>query len=137
MRISDWSSDVCSSDLGMRLRRKVRAVVINDDDEVLLVRPHGYREGEWTLAGCGVENGESPVAAMRRELSEELGIGLDVDLEEIPVTNRFIYSSEHKAKRALYNGAPYAVMFLCRYHTNMTFCINAPEVPNAHEYHAH
>ncbi|WP_234180911.1 MULTISPECIES: NUDIX domain-containing protein [unclassified Sphingopyxis] len=116
---------------GMRLRRKVRAVVINDDDEVLLVRPHGYREGEWTLAGGGVENGESPVAAMRRELSEELGIGLDVDLEEIPVTNRFIYSPEHKAKRALDHDGQDAVMFSCRIDKNIPLCLQAKEVADA------
>ncbi len=46
---------------GLRLRRKVRALVLNENDEVLLVRPHGYRDGEWTLAGGGVEEGESPV----------------------------------------------------------------------------
>jgi 8-oxo-dGTP pyrophosphatase MutT (NUDIX family) len=116
---------------GMRLRRKVRAVVINDDDEVLLVRPHGYREGEWTLAGGGVENGESPVAAMRRELSEELGIGLDVDLEEIPVTNRFIYSPEHKAKRALDHDGQDAAMFVVRLSNNAPIALQAEEIAEA------
>ena len=86
---------------GLRLRRKVRALVLNENDEVLLVRPHGYRDGEWTLAGGGVEEGESPVEAMRRELAEELGVGLEAELSELPVTNRFIYSAEHKVKRNL------------------------------------
>lgn len=112
---------------GMRLRRKVRAVVINDEGEVLLVRPHGYREGEWTLAG----GGESPVAAMRRELSEELGIGLTIDLEEIPVTNRFIYSPEHKAKRALDHDGQDAVMFACRIGKNIPLRLQAEEVADA------
>ena len=70
---------------GLRLRRKVRALVLNENDEVLLVRPHGYRDGEWTLAGGGVEEGESPVEAMRRELAEELGVGLEAELSELPV----------------------------------------------------
>ena len=70
---------------GLRLRRKVRALVLNENDEVLLVRPHGYRDGEWTLAGGGVEEGESPVEAMRRELAEELGVGLEAELERSEV----------------------------------------------------
>ncbi|WP_407701503.1 NUDIX hydrolase [Tsuneonella amylolytica] len=39
----------------------MRAVVLDEDGEVLLVRPHGYRDGEWTLAGGSVEEDESPV----------------------------------------------------------------------------
>ena len=122
---------------GMSLRRKVRAVVINDEGEVLLVRPHGYREGEWTLAGGGVENGESPVAAMRRELSEELGIGLTIDLEEIPVTNRFIYSPEHKAKRALDHDGQDAVMFACRIGKNVPLRLQAEEVADVRWFPTH
>lgn len=57
---------------GLKLRQKVRAVIVNPVGEFLLVRPHGYREGEWTLAGGGVEHGETVHEAMRREIAEEL-----------------------------------------------------------------
>jgi FlaA1/EpsC-like NDP-sugar epimerase/8-oxo-dGTP pyrophosphatase MutT (NUDIX family) len=49
-----------------------RAVVINEKSEVMLVR-HRYEPG-WQLPGGGVESGESPVEALRRELIEEAGI---------------------------------------------------------------
>lgn len=58
---------------GLKLRQKVRAVVMSDSGEFLLVRPHGYRDGEWTLAGGGVEEGETPHQAMRREIAEKRG----------------------------------------------------------------
>jgi 8-oxo-dGTP pyrophosphatase MutT (NUDIX family) len=116
---------------GLRLRRKVRAVVLNEDGEVLLVRPHGYREDEWTLAGGGVEDGESPVEAMRRELAEELGVGLESDLSELPVTNRFIYSEEHKAKRSLDHDGQDAVMFACRIGKKTILRLQAEEVADA------
>src|SRR3546814_3211978 len=96
---------------GMRLRRKVRAVVLNEQGEVLLVRPHGYREGEWTLAGGGVEEGESPIEAMRREIGEELGVTLEEGFQMLPVSNRFIYTSEHKSRRALDHDGQDATMF--------------------------
>lgn len=122
---------------GLRLRRKVRAVVLNEREEVLLVRPHGYREEEWTLAGGGVEDGESPVEAMRRELAEELGVGLEVDVTELKVTNRFVYSDEHKMKRNLDHDGQDAVMFLCRIPSSTVLKLQAEEVAEARWFAAH
>jgi 8-oxo-dGTP pyrophosphatase MutT (NUDIX family) len=114
---------------GLKLRRKVRAVVLNEDGEVLLVRPHGYSDNEWTLAGGGVEAGESPIEAMRRELAEELGVETEPD--ELPVTNRFIYSAEHKAKRGLDHDGQDAVMFACRITKCTPLKLQAEEVAEA------
>jgi mutator protein MutT len=77
----------------LRLRQKVRAIITNPSGEVLLVRPHGYASHEWALPGGGIEAGESPVQAIRRELAEELGIECE-RLEELPVCNRFVYSKD-------------------------------------------
>lgn len=112
---------------GLKLRQKVRAVVVNDVGQFLLVRPHGYREGEWTLAGGGVESGETPHQAMRREIAEELGVALEEDLEQLPIGNRFIYSPEYKAKRALDHDGQDAAMFVVRLPTD------GPLVPQAEE----
>lgn len=100
-------------DCGLKLRQKVRAVITNEAGQVLLVRPHGYSEDQWTLAGGGVEAGESPVEAMRRELAEELGIACD-QFDELPVSNRFVYSEDYKLKRSLDHDGQDAVMFFVR-----------------------
>jgi len=58
----------------LRIREATRAVVVSDDEQVLLVRfefPAGTR---WSLPGGGIDPGESVHEALRRELHEEVGL---------------------------------------------------------------
>lgn len=62
---------------GLRIRSAVRAVIMSADRHVLLVRfefPAGTR---WALPGGGLAPGEDHLAALRRELDEELGFDPD------------------------------------------------------------
>lgn len=66
----------------LNLRHSVRAIILTADDRILLCRhpvsepPAGF---VWAAPGGGVEAGETPVAALRRELREEVGLALDTD----------------------------------------------------------
>lgn len=119
------------SDDGLRLRCKVRAVVQNGRGQVLLIRPHGYRIGTWTLAGGGVEHDETPHDAICRELAEELGLLNTAKLEQLSVRNRFIYSSAHKQKRALDHDGQDAVMFACEVANDAVLTLQATEIADA------
>ena len=68
------------------LRHAVRAVILDDDDRVLLCRfsfPHPAVPTDatvvWAAPGGGIEPGELPLVALRRELHEETGLVIDAD----------------------------------------------------------
>ena len=57
----------------------MRALIVDDDERVLLCRfVHPYVE-VWSTPGGGVEPGESRLEALRRELAEEVGLALTGD----------------------------------------------------------
>jgi 8-oxo-dGTP diphosphatase len=63
----------------LSLRRAVRAVVLDEDDRVLLCRlaiPEPAGTVVWVTPGGGVERGETPFAALRRELLELIADGV-------------------------------------------------------------
>ena len=67
----------------MRLRAGARGIILDEDDCILLCRFEFKREdgvaAVWATPGGGVEAGESLLAALRRELDEEVGLVVDHD----------------------------------------------------------
>ena len=59
---------------GLRIRRAVRAVVLDPDGRTLLVRFEFPTVTVWATPGGGQEPGEDDEATLRRELDEELGL---------------------------------------------------------------
>jgi 8-oxo-dGTP diphosphatase len=58
----------------VRIRESVRALLLDPDDRVLLVRFEFPTATVWGLPGGGLQPGEAPHDALRRELAEEVGL---------------------------------------------------------------
>jgi len=58
----------------LRIREAARALVVDSDDRVLLVRFDFPARTVWAIPGGGVDPGESDHDALRRELLEEIGL---------------------------------------------------------------
>ena len=66
----------------MNLRRSVRAIVLDEENRVLLCRlaiPEPAGTVVWAAPGGGIECSETPLAALRRELHEEVGLTVGTD----------------------------------------------------------
>jgi 8-oxo-dGTP pyrophosphatase MutT (NUDIX family) len=68
-------TDGAGQDLtGLRIRRAVRAAVLDPDDRIMLVRFEFPTVTVWATPGGGQEPGEDDEATLHRELDEELGL---------------------------------------------------------------
>lgn len=63
----------------MDMRVAAYAVIVDDDDRMLLAHWVEGPRGAWTLPGGGLEPGEDPERAARREVTEETGYRVAID----------------------------------------------------------
>ncbi|MEY2431213.1 MAG: 8-oxo-dGTP diphosphatase [Acidimicrobiaceae bacterium] len=74
----------------MQQRKAVRALLVDESGAVLLMQvvEPVTRKAVWIAPGGGVDDGESALMTLRRELLEELGYSLAVEHEPVAVWTR-------------------------------------------------
>ena len=73
----------------MEYRNAVQFILVNENDEFLIVHPQGWKEGYYKFPSGGIEEGESPEAAMARELYEELCVKDFKQILSLPKSGRY------------------------------------------------
>ncbi|MDV6286907.1 NUDIX hydrolase [Rhodococcus jostii] len=69
-----------------RVARWRADIVLDENDRILLCRlaiPEPAGRVVWAAPGGGVERDETPLAALRRELHEEVGLAVDTDPPQV------------------------------------------------------
>ncbi|MFI9176354.1 NUDIX hydrolase [Streptomyces lincolnensis] len=64
------------------MRHAVRAIILDEGDRILLCRfaiPDPAGTVVWAAPGGGIEPGETPLGALRREVREEVGLLIEAD----------------------------------------------------------
>lgn len=84
----------------MDLRVAAYAVIVDERDHMLLAHWHEGRHAAWTLPGGGLEAGEEPEQAVRREVHEETGYRVHVG-ELLGIHSRVIPASQRIATDAI------------------------------------
>ena len=77
----------------MRQIEVVAAIIQRDGAYFATQRGYGEFEGMWEFPGGKIEPGESPEAALQREIQEELGI--DITINRFLCTTDYDYPSFH------------------------------------------
>ena len=72
-------------------RVSLKAIILNEDGQLLVVQT---ADGMWELPGGGWEHGETMQYCLRREIMEELGVGVS----QIDFTTIYPYSSRGRTQ---------------------------------------
>ena len=63
------------------VNKNALAVIVDSDNKILLLKRSDFKDqwqpNKWSLVGGGIEKGESPEEACRREIKEETGLDID------------------------------------------------------------
>ena len=74
------------------MRQVVAAIFVRDEDSKIIVCQRKKDQPlplKWEFPGGKIEPGEEPVAALKRELEEELGIDAEIGEEVARVTHKY------------------------------------------------
>lgn len=113
---------------GKSYRRKVRAIIVDERGEFLLIQPAIYDEGNWSFVGGGIEEDEDAKNAVARELVEEIGPQQLLALKPSIHQHRYLYSKNYRAKHNVDHDGQVADVFWVEVKNDVEVLIQRSEV---------
>lgn len=85
------------------LIRVAVAVIINQNEEILIAKrsKDQHQGNKWEFPGGKIEPNETSQNALRREISEELGVDIQSASEMITITHEYIETDPNKNKTVI------------------------------------
>jgi len=81
-------------------KRHIALVVFRDDnDHILLNRRADADEEVWGIIGGGIEEGEDPLNAIKREVAEELQYELDEERDQLVFARELVVTHDDRESR--------------------------------------
>jgi len=103
----------------LEYRQKTAAIILNNQNQILLVQLQSYVENDWNIPGGGLEDGEKPEEGLLRELEEELGTSKFEIIEQSKIKNQYLWPDFVIAKRLREHGKTYKgqeqIQFILRF----------------------
>lgn len=100
-----------NEDVENEINKNALAIIVNNDNQILLLKRNPniemWQPGKWALVGGGVDDGETPEEAVKREIKEETGLIIDTFKEMFKIqrdSNNIEYIFLCK-----YDGDPYDI----------------------------
>ena len=98
-------------------RQSTSAVLIDKLGRILIVQKNRYKENEWDIPGGGINPGETPIEAILRELTEEIGCSKFESIKLSKQTDHYEWPDEKiiermSEKRETYRGQERSQFFI-------------------------
>lgn len=77
----------------LKLKPATLCFLVQDDEVLLAMKKRGFGEGKWNGVGGKVNNGETILEAVRREVREEIGVDT-LELQEVAILNFYHFDAD-------------------------------------------
>lgn len=108
-----WSAIKWSLAMRFVYRKNVAAAILNQENELLLIKRSDTKEKHWQFPQGGVDQGETPEQAVLREVREETGIANNIAiLGKHPSKHSYRFPSEWHQHANGYKGQKQTIFYL-------------------------